>query len=271
MNYRLLLNLPLYIARPMVWPEIRRQVTRRLVERMLGCAVDPGQSEQETRRAQDWCAQQALGAGEAMGRLDMTGAPPSLGERFPELIAEARERAAACPMRLPVHLGGAGNLDLLYSLCERLAATRVIETGVAYGWSTLAILLSLRNRPGGRLFSIDLPYFQYRNDRWVGVVVPPELRGNWKLYRMADREGLPRALKAAGTLDLVHYDSDKSVEGRLFAYRLLWEALRPGGILMSDDVGDNLGFRTFCEERALAPLIVRQGEKFQGILVKPAV
>ena len=72
-----------------------------------------------------------------------------------------------------------------------------------------------------------------------------------------------------GLLDLAHYDSDKTIEGRLFAYRLIWRALRPGGILMSDDVSDNLGFKQFCMEIGGEPVIVRQENKFQGLLAKP--
>ncbi len=55
---------------------------------------------------------------------------------------------------------------------------------------------------------------------------------------MADREGLPRALREAAPVDLAHYDSDKSPQGRAFAYAAIWQALREGGILVSDDVGD---------------------------------
>ncbi len=251
-----------YLLRPMIWPEIRRQVVRQLKLRMPGSRR--ARSDAGRREAECWCAEAAVDSAEAVRRLGFSAPLIPWADRFPAEFTAARERAARCPMRL----GGAGNLDLLHALCEAIEARRVLETGVAYGWSTLAILLSLKNRPGAMLFSVDLPYFRYHNDRWVGVVVPEKLRHAWKLYRMADREGVPRALKAAGTIDLAHYDSDKSAEGRLFSYRLIWQALRRGGILISDDVGDNLGFKSFCEDVGVKPVIVRHENKYQGVFVK---
>lgn len=249
----------------MIWPEIGRQALRKLKNRNQSPAAEIERRAAEQSEAHTWCSARSVQGGEALERLGVSQGLVPLESKYVGVFAEARKRAATSPSKL----GGAGNVDLLYALCEGIGARRVLETGVAYGWSSLAILLSLKNRPGARLFSVDLPYFQHRNDRWVGVVVPPELKSGWTLYRMADREGLPRAIKAVGLLDLAHYDSDKTTEGRLFAYRLIWRALRPGGILMSDDVSDNLGFRQFSMEIGGEPVIVRQENKFQGLLAKP--
>ena len=254
-----------YLLRPLIWPELGRLFARRVSLRLSGKRTDLAAKEAARREAEAWCAALSVDAGEALRRLGFNLPLVDVEERFTAEMAAARERAATCPMKL----GGAGNLDLLFSLCEALGAVRVVETGVAYGWSSLVILLSLGNRPGARLFSVDLPYMKYRNDRWVGVVVPDELRPAWKLYRMADREGLPLSLWAAGRIDLAHYDSDKSVKGRMFAYHRMWRALRPGGVLVSDDVEDNMGFRDFCAEIGLDPVVVRQDKKYQGLLVKP--
>lgn len=254
-----------YFFRPAIWPELRRQILLRLKWRFGGSRPDPKAKVEVRQAGEAWCVEKALDEWQALDRLGLNGPPVNPAERFPAEFSEADKRVAGVPMKL----GGAGNLGLLYTLCEALQTERVVETGVAYGWSSLAVLLSLRNRPGARLYSVDLPYLKLRNDRWVGVVVPDELRSHWQLYRMADREGLPKALKAAGRIDLAHYDSDKSPTGRSFAYALIWAALRPGGLLVSDDVGDNLAFRDFCEDLRLQPIIVKQAEKFQGIVVKP--
>ena len=106
------------------------------------------------------------------------------------------------------------------------------------------------------------------SDAWVGCVVPQRLRHQWRLFPMADREGLPRALREAAPVDLAHYDSDKSPKGRAFAYAAIRQALREGGILVSDDVGDNLEFRRFAEKVAREPIVVHWNGKFQGILIK---
>ena len=55
-------------------------------------------------------------------------------------------------------MGGASHIHLLYD-CVRLSkAKKVIETGVAYGWSSLAILKALSLTKNGKLFSVDMPY-----------------------------------------------------------------------------------------------------------------
>ena len=149
----------------------------------------------------------------------------------------------------------------------------MVETGVAYGWSSLAILSGLASSKG-RLISTDMPYLQMGNDKYVGCVVPEDLKAHWKIIRRADRQGLPVALEELGTLDMCHYDSDKTYAGRMWAYELLWNALRPGGYFVSDDIDDNLAFADFSEEKSLVPVVVRpdnpnQSTKYVGVLIKP--
>lgn len=191
------------------------------------------------------------------------------GHRLTE--AEARVRG------LPVQVGGGGNIDILYEIVARnsdpaideRATRRVVETGIAAGWSSLAILLALEPRDG-RLYSTDLPYpFLRQSADWVGCAVPGDLRDSWHIFRGPDREVLPLALQEAGRIDVAHYDSDKSYAGAMWAYRKLWEALRDGGVLIADDVGDHLAFRDFAATVQVVPTVVRDGKKFQGLLVKP--
>lgn len=252
-------------VRPRAWLLLGRWLARRIAGRVLPKGDAGEQALRIQQGATAWCSATAVAPAEAMARLGLPTEIVSLRQRFPDDVAAAEERVGTVPFRL----GGASNLDLIYALCEALHVTRAIETGVAYGWSSLAILLSIEQRQGGSLHSIDLPYLKYQNDRWVGVAVPDRLRPCWTLHRTADREGLPRALGAFGTIDFAHYDSDKSAEGRAFAYPLLWQALRPGGVLFSDDINDNFGFRDFCSAIGEEPVVVRQGERYQGILRKP--
>src|SRR5262249_43805840 len=102
-----------------------------------------------------------------------------------------------------------------------------------------------------------------------GVAVPDELRAGWTLIRQADRGALPLALQKVGSIDLCHYDSDKSYAGRRFAYPRLWRALRPGGYFISDDIGDNVAFHEFADEVAVQPTVVCTHEKFVGVIRKP--
>jgi predicted O-methyltransferase YrrM len=246
-----------YIRRPQLLPHLFESLRRRLTRKL---AAHPDFRV----GAVEWCASQAVDTRTALTKL--TGQDlPSIEDEFPEIMAEARRREADCPVKM----GGPGGLDLLYGCCRHLGANRVIETGVVYGWSTLAILLALRDRPGATLVSTDMPYPNLENDVHVGCVIPEALRQPWTLLRLADRQGLPRALQQVGQVDVCHYDSDKSYAGRMWAAPLLWSALRPGGYFISDDIDDNLAFRHFADQCGVAPVIVRVGGKFVGVLVKP--
>ena len=115
-----------------------------------------------------------------------------------------------------------------------------------------------------------MAYPKMGNEQWVGVVVPEELRRNWTLLRQPDRYGVARAIAIhAASIDLCHYDSDKSYYGRQWAYPRLWRSLRARGIFISDDIQDNFAFKDFAESRAVDPIVVECEGKFVGICVKP--
>jgi predicted O-methyltransferase YrrM len=214
--------------------------------------------------ATEWCARRSIDSAAAIQRLTGRGAAHPIDVLFPDIFTVAALSAAKCPVRL----GGAGDLTLLYCVAQHLRVMRVVETGVAYGWSSLALLLSLKDRPGARLVSTDMPYLVKGSEQCVGCVVPDRLRAQWSLVRAADRQALPGALETLGTIDMCHYDSDKSYEGRMWAYPKLWQALRPGGVFISDDIDDNVAFREFSDDVSCEPLVVRKAGNYVGILVK---
>jgi predicted O-methyltransferase YrrM len=252
-----------FLRRPRLYPELARRFGRKL-------AGGERDSANERGAALDWYRSLAVDTGVALERL--LGARPQarFEQRHADELASAEQRARACPVKM----GGRGNLDLLFHLADGIGARRVVETGVAFGWSSLALLLAIEPRGDARLVSVDMPYPRRDNDTFVGCVVPQRLRANWRLLALPDREGLPRALRLLPELDLCHYDSDKSRSGKRWAYPKLWGALRPGGLFVSDDVGDDAGFRDFCRSLSMTPVIVRSaatdGDKYVGVLKKPA-
>lgn len=253
-----------FLRRPHLYPELGRWLRARV--RSVGL-----DRKQEARIAAALCDRHALSPREALETI--LGAPVT---PFAEMFANELAEANAVLERLPIKMHGAGDLDLVYHLAESQQATRVIETGVSAGWSSLACLLSLAKRPGSALVSTDMPYPGSPPEAaaQVGCVVPERLRPYWTLIAAPDRTALPQALARLPELDLCHYDSDKSYDGRMWAYRLLWSALRPGGIMISDDIDDNLGFFHFCGEVEALPVVVKvpasKGPKFIGIIHKPS-
>lgn len=173
-----------------------------------------------------------------------------------------------------VVLGDEGNLHLMYNLIVLSKANRIIETGVAFGWSSLVILSAIKNS-NGRLVSTDKPVPDKETNRYIGIAVPNDLRENWVLYKEADISGLEKAFKLHPSYDLCHYDSDKSYEGRMRTYPKLWKSLKPGGIFISDDIGDNMAFKEFAEDIGKKPYvshsITSAGDRYVGILVKDSI
>jgi predicted O-methyltransferase YrrM len=227
------------------------------------------ESSAAKRAAREWAESTAVSEAEALQCV--TGSPEMLNlsvECSTEIMA-GKERQRTCPVKM----GSGADYDFLYTLAERTGCMRAVETGVAFGWSSFALLHSVAKRKG-RVISTDMPYPLRENDSFVGCVVPERLRSHWTLLRAPDRDALPTALRRLSPIDLCHYDSDKSEAGRRWAYPRLWAALRPGGLFLTDDVQDNPGYAEFCTVVGLPPLVVRiperDGYKFGGILVKPS-
>jgi predicted O-methyltransferase YrrM len=252
-----------FVKRPSMYRELTR-MTRNRVARGLGIQPD---RHVDAARGAAACAASCIPPEDAYALLGLAPGP-SPGERYPDEWLEAERRAA----QVPVAMGGAADVELLYDLVRALRPDRVLETGVALGWSSLAILLALESLGHGELVSIDMPYPGMNNDTFVGIAVPSHLRSRWTLVRRPDRDILKTTVRRLGPIDLAHYDSDKSRPGRTFAYPKLWQALRPGGILMSDDIADNSVFDEFARHVERDPIVIRKdADNCLGILVKPGV
>lgn len=257
------LQVALYLlVRPNYLPDLLRRVRinigKSLLPQPIGCSA---------RIATDWAAERAVSVEDA---LEEFGASPrSLNADFPTEIAYALKRET----EVIENKGWGGSADLIYSVCEAIGAHYAIETGVAHGFSSLAILLSVTSR-GGHLYSVDMPAPGRGSQNPVGIVVPDHLRRDWTLEQFPDSIGLRRVLRKSPPIDFCHYDSDKSYEGRCLSYPLLWSKLRPGGVFMSDDIADNTAFRDFAAEVGVQPIVVFaegsgvSGARYVGLMKK---
>ncbi len=94
------------------------------------------------------------------------------------------------------NLGGGADYPLLYFLTRYLSPNNVLETGVAAGFSSYAILSALQKNGKGRLYSSDFPYFRIKDpEKYIGIVVEKKLRKNWNLFIEGDENNLPKILK----------------------------------------------------------------------------
>ena len=243
-----------YLKRPDLYPELGRKIIKNTVNR--------NSAFKGKEKTIAWASSKAVSQQQAVKQLFGVNFK-AFSEIFPEEMATANQKEQSCPIKM----GGAGALELIYEACEYTQAKTVVETGVAYGWSSLAALISLQKR-NGTLYSSDMPYLEQNGDQYVGYIVPENLRKHWKLFRHADRESLPRIFGEVKEIDVVHYDSDKAYEGMFWAYNELYPRLRKGGVFISDDINDNSAFQDFCEKNGIEPTVVDFEGKYVGVFVK---
>jgi predicted O-methyltransferase YrrM len=251
-----------YAARPSLY----RELGRRILHWNVSTTATNRKRDEERLLGRKWCESCVVAPAELFEALGIPQSLDSVAALHPDIWATALQVVADCPVKM----GGPANVDVLYHLARHLKVRSVIETGVASGWSSLSVLLAMGTGLGGRLISIDMPYAKLNNEQYVGCAVPASLRPNWKLVRRSDRDALGPALNELAVIDLAHYDSDKSDAGRRFAYPKLWAALRPGGVLMSDDIEDTLAFRDFAAsvDRRAWVLAKEKPGNFAGVLIR---
>lgn len=145
-------------------------------------------------------------------------------------------------------------LNLVGGLVALMRPDVVVETGVALGFSTATILAAMRANEQGHLYSVDLPSVQYGHERETGSAVPSELRDRWTLRLGPSQKVLPVLLRDVAPVDLFIHDANHAYSAQLREYRTAWPHLRPGGVLVSDDVG-NPAFVEFAAEVGARPYL----------------
>lgn len=254
-----------------LWPEVVKYASKIVKRFFQTSTAESGTSEKERKESIFWCEASSISPQVALQNMGFASNLLDPIEQYPEVFSHAQQKVEAYEIPFKkMKLAGSADLTLLYSVLVRSNAKFIVETGVALGWSSLVILLYLDKKKCGRLASVDMPYLSLRAKRsWVGLVVPQRFFRYWKLYRMPDRAGLAKAFKHLPSVDFVHYDSDKSYKGRIWAYCRIWSKLSANGILMSDDIGDNFAWRDFCEMHKIEQTVVKFRGKFIGLARKP--
>jgi predicted O-methyltransferase YrrM len=220
--------------RPGFAPEMFRKLRSR-----LSCVSHAGESHAATA----WAIANASSVEDFARHLD-----PKLWQEAEAFSGTLDAHANETLARIPYDLGGGGDYRLLYFLVRYLRPGTVVETGVAAGFSSTAILEALEKNHFGRLLSSDFPYFRIPDPaKYVGVVVPHHLHSRWTLFTKGDRVNVPRIVEAVKEIDLFHYDSDKTDEGRSFALDAVRRKLSENAVLIFDDIQDNRHFQRLVE------------------------
>ena len=144
--------------------------------------------------------------------------------------------------------GEPGLVRAVWCLTRHLRPARVVETGVARGITSHFILEALAQNGAGHLWSVDLPPPRDRNlHAQIGSAVPEGLRDRWTYVRGSSRRRLGKLLAQLGEIDLFIHDSRHSERNLLWELDHAWGALKPGGVLVADDVDLNCGLHSFLD------------------------
>lgn len=163
-------------------------------------------------------------------------------------------------------MGGMAHLNLIYNLVKYFKPKKILETGVAFGWSTLVIILSKKSN--SNLTSIDLSYPTKVSEKLVGKALPYSFKNKYRLLMGIDHDFLLSFKDQKIRFDFIHYDSDKSYEGRMKNYKLIWSMLNKKGCFVSDDISDNSAFFDFVNSNQLNYYILGFENKYIGVVFK---
>lgn len=185
----------------------------------------------------------------------------------PELVAELKELSRSRLFRQHFSYGHAGDFDVfaLYVTVRAVKPEVVVETGVASGRSSSAILLALEKNAAGKLYSIDLPqhysspapetYTTHEGNtelkgfvpegREPGWLVPDHLRSRWQLILGDSKVELPKLLDSLPAVNIFYHDSDHSYEAMMLEFNTVWPKIPTSGFLLSDDIGWNKSWSDF--------------------------
>lgn len=181
---------------------------------------------------------------------------PVASDLYPELAAAARGAGGVEGGEAARRLEGPSPSSreakkLLYLAVRALRPELVVETGPFNGAASAFLLQALEDNGTGRLLSFDLPdaadalNVRLPAGREPGWLVPDRLRHRFELVLGDTRSTLRPRLASEQPVDLFLHDSLHTTRQMLFEYRVAWRRLRPGGLLLSDDVSWNRAFWAF--------------------------
>lgn len=156
-----------------------------------------------------------------------------------------------------------GTAEFLYVVVRSLEPVQALELGVADGYSTRVILNALDANQTGRLDSVDV-------DRHVGGAAVGHPRWSLHIHTPSDRRRfqLRQLLTTLPPIDLVFHDAVHTYHDQFADYTTIWPRIRPGGLLVSDDVDQSWAFIDFARSRSLSPILLVDHRKVTGALVK---
>lgn len=169
--------------------------------------------------------------------------------------------------------GDARLVQLAWCMARHSRPAKVVETGVARGITTRALLEALGLNHEGHLWSIDLPpLLESDLAAETAIAVPARLHKRWTFVRGSSRRVLPGLVAGLGRIDLFIHDSMHTSRNVRFELECVWPALSPGGAVLVDDVERNTAVGQFLSAHPGIPSMIwasEDGKALIACIVKP--
>lgn len=169
-----------------------------------------------------------------------------------EIEKQVRERQQSLSDEAPFARRHDGDVLLgrmCYILTRATTPNTVVETGVAYGVTSAFVLKALSVNRAGQLHSVDLPPLGANADKYVGTLIPRELKERWRLHRGPSKRVLPPLLNNLESVDIFVHDSLHTYRTMLWEFETVQPFLKSGAIVVADDVQGNRAFANWSKIR----------------------
>lgn len=193
---------------------------------------------------------------------------PHLWEESLQFSTHLNERSNKILQTIQPKLGGGGIYPFLYFLTRLTRPQCIVETGVAAGFTSQTFLSAISKNGDGFLYSSDFPYFRIAEpEKYIGILVEEELKKYWELHIKGDEINLPAILNKITEIDIFHYDSDKTYEGRFYATKLVENKMSKNSFIVYDDIQDNAYFYDYVQKRSPQEWYIFEfGGKYIGVI-----
>ena len=193
-------------------------------------------------------------------------------EGLAEIEAQVRERGERLGPGAPfplAHNASPSLARLSYAVCRACRPRSVLETGVAYGVSSSFIAKALALNGQGELHSVDRPPTRPEVDRYIGALVPDQLRTRWTLHRGTSRRVLPRLLPELESLSLFVHDSQHTYRNVTWELRTATPHLTRPAVVLVDDTAGHRAFEHWVERERPAFAAVVEHEMVGVAALQP--
>jgi len=156
----------------------------------------------------------------------------------------------------------------LYILCRILKPKNIVETGVAYGLSSMYILKALQKNQVGTLHSIDSVFRPWQRKEMIGAIIPDDLKSRWNFVFGKSNEKLEQIYEKTENVDIFIHDSLHTYKNMIFEFEFAEKNMRKNGIILSDDVLDNDAFYDFTNKKELENYLIKvKGNLGLGVII----